>query len=87
MSNFASCGVSDRFANLKAMNELIKSMNNEDAYFEWINLIPDQACDEDLLDIAQDQELFDDSVNLFIRLCEEYIEDGLFIGGILYGGD
>lgn len=74
----------DRFETVRAMNCLIKDMNNEDAYMEWIYTVPDEATEEDLMDIAQDEELFGETVRLFLRLYEEYIADGLFIGRKLY---
>lgn len=74
----------DRFANVRAMNDIIRSMNNEDAYMEWIYTVPDEATEEDLMDIADDEQFFGEVVRLFLKLYEEYIEDGLFIGGKLY---
>lgn len=69
---------------IRGMNALIISMNNEEAYMSWINLVPDQATDADLEEIAEDDELFDDAVKLFCKLFKCYIKDGLFILDKLY---
>ena len=43
---------------LGGMNELVKKMNDEKAYYNyWIDLVPDEATEEDLQDIAECEEL------------------------------
>lgn len=69
-----------RFEIIKSMNTLIQSLNNEDAYYEWIIVVPDEANDDDFMDIASDEELFRECVKLYKRLYEKYIEDGIFDG-------
>lgn len=70
---------------LKAMNTIILALNNEEAYFDsWILTVPDEATDEDFEYIAGDLELFTDAVKLFKELMKEYLDDGLYIGDILY---
>ena len=69
---------------IRGMNALIISMNNEEAYARWIYLVPDEATDEDLQEIAEDDELFDDAITLFCKLFNCYIKDGLFILNKLY---
>lgn len=70
---------------LKAMNTIILALNNEEAYFDsWILTVPDEATDEDFEYIADDPELFTDAVKLFKELMKEYLDDGLYIGDILY---
>lgn len=73
-----------RFEALKAMNLLIKNMNNEDAYYqEWILIVPDEADDIDLMGIAEDEELFADATRTFLDCMLMYGPDGLFIGGAM----
>ena len=44
----------ERYEIMKAMNTLVMALNNEDAYMEWIQTVPDQATDDDLMDVATD---------------------------------
>lgn len=75
----------NEFETLKAMNTIILALNNEEAYFDsWILTVPDEATDEDFEYIAGDYELFTDAVKLFKELMKEYLDDGLYIGDILY---
>lgn len=69
---------------IKAMNCIIQNMNNEVAYMIWINLIPDQATEEDFFDCAEDEEIFIDACNLFKELMEDFSKDGFFINNNLY---
>lgn len=68
-----------RFEIVKAMHSIICAMNNEEAYFRWIYIVPDEADEEDLRDIAASDELFADAVSAFKRIFTAYKDDGLFI--------
>ena len=58
---------------ITAMHELIRSLNNEGAYFShWIYLVPDGATEEDLIDMADNDEEFDEVCRLFNRLIARY---------------
>lgn len=57
------------------MNEYVKCMNDENAYMSWIMLVPDEATEEDLQDIAEDDEMFQETVDLFNRLVKRYGND------------
>lgn len=57
------------------MNEYVKCMNDENAYMSWIMLVPDEATEEDLQDIAEDDEMFQEVVELFNRLVKKYGND------------
>lgn len=47
----------ERYEVLKAMNLLAKVTNNEEFYYNhWIYIVPDEADDEELLDIAEDDQ-------------------------------
>ena len=81
-----------KFELLKAMHLLVMSMNDEGAYLYWINTIPDQASDEDLLEIAMDEDesIYREACQDFRRICEDHLEHGFYLGGFgkpggLYG--
>lgn len=57
------------------MNEYVKCMNDENAYMAWIMIVPDEATEEDLQDIANDDEIFQEVVELFNKLIKRYGDD------------
>lgn len=57
------------------MNEYVKCMNDENAYMAWIMIVPDEATEEDLQDIAEDDEMFQEVVELFNKLIKRYGDD------------
>lgn len=69
----------DRFQMVKGMNLIITQLNNEDAYYEWINLVPDEAHDDELFEVAEDDDLFYDSIKLFKILFCRYANGGIYI--------
>lgn len=73
----------EKFELLKAMNTLVRAMNDEGAYYTWCYVIPDGADDEELREIAfdEDDELYRDACHSFRRICEEYLKHGFFLGG------
>lgn len=72
----------EKYELVKAMNTIVKSLNNEEAYYNhWIYIVPDGADDDDLYDIATDEELFNDTVKCFKRNMREYLKDGIYVGG------
>ena len=73
--------MAERYELMKAMNTIICAMNDEDAYSYWINIVPDCAENDDLMDIAQNDELFADACNAFKSAMEEYGESGFYIDG------
>lgn len=76
----------ERFEALKSMNTIIKSMNDESAYNEWIWIIPDEADDDELMEIAEeDEETFEDACKLFAKLVKKYMKYGMYIDGEVYG--
>lgn len=70
----------ERFEHVKAMHTIINNMNHEDAYMEWVYLVPDCPSEDDLRDIAEDDGLFQDACNLFRELMKLYAGDGFCIG-------
>ena len=78
--------VQERFETLKSMNTIIKSMNDESAYSAWIYVVPDEADDDELREIAEeDEESFKEACNLFAKLVKKYMKYGMYIDGEVYG--
>ena len=71
--------MSERYEIVKAMHTIIKSMNNENAYMRWIYIVPDEASNEDLMDIAQSDELFADTCNAFKSIFTDCKAGGLYV--------
>jgi hypothetical protein len=75
----------EKFELLKAMNTLVKLMNDEGAYMEWIYIIPDQADDEELMDIALNYpDIVKDAVDCFKDLYKRYAKSGFYVDKKLY---
>ena len=71
--------IRERFEMVKAMHTLIQALNNEHAYYcHWIYIVPDEATDDDLEYIAEDDELFMDTVRCFKDCMEMYLPDGFY---------
>lgn len=65
-----------RVAVLKAMDDAIRNMNDEDAMEPWLMCgIPDGACEEDYEDIASDHDSYIEMVELFARIVKNYAEE------------
>lgn len=63
----------EKFETLRSMNTIIKNMNDESAYDAWIYIIPDGADDDELQEIAEeDEESFEDACKLFAKLVNKY---------------
>lgn len=75
-----SDAIHDRRELLGAMNTIVRNLSDEDAYAEWIQVVPDQADDDALVDIACDESLFTDAVNSFKEIMRNYMKDGFCIG-------
>lgn len=66
---------------LKAMNLIVSSMNHEEAYYgAWLYIWPDGADDEEIREMAEDAETFDEVAAAFFRTCNRYGKDGLYTG-------
>ena len=77
----------ERFEVLKAMNLLAKTVNDEGFYYDhWVYIVPDEADDDELREIAYDAEdIFSDAVRCFINHFSKYAkEGGLYLGGARY---
>lgn len=63
---------------LNAMNLIVSSMNHEEAYYgNWLYTWPDGADEEEVREMAEDAETFDDVAAAFFRVCNRYGKDGL----------
>lgn len=69
---------------VRSMNNIMTHMNDENAYIEWIAVVPDGADEDDFKAIADDEELFDGVVYLFKDLMERYMKNGIYIGKTCY---
>ena len=58
-----------RVAQLSAMHQLIANCNDENIYMSWIYLMPDGATEEDFIDIAMDDEMYNECWEKFLRLA------------------
>lgn len=77
----------ERFEILKAMHTLAIATNDENFYYRhWIYVIPDEADDEELRDIAEsDLDTFNEAVECFINNFPKYAQrGGLYVGGEVY---
>ena len=70
----------ERFSAVKAMNLLVLALNNENAQIRWSTVVPDEATDEDLLTISQDDDLMNEVTEDFIRIMSAYGWEGFCFG-------
>lgn len=57
-----------RVKQLKAMHELMTLANDEGIYMSWIYTMPDEPSEEDFIDIAMDDEQYNECFDAFVRL-------------------
>lgn len=80
--------MSGRAKILISMNNIVRALNHEGAYYDhWIYIIPDEADDEELEDIADNMEdIFAEAVECFGRIMRNkaYVESGLYIDNKVY---
>lgn len=67
-----------RLNNVKMMHEVIKSMNNENAYGSWIYTMPDCPDESDFKWFAEDKDEYKDLIDTFNRIYNRYKKDGLY---------
>ena len=61
-----------RIDQLKAMDEFVRSTNDETLFYEWIELaVPDEPDESDYEFIASDNKLYNDCVNLFKKIVND----------------
>ena len=71
--------IAERYEILKAMHKLMCVMNDEQAYMEWICIVPDGADNYDLQEIADDDEIFSDCCIAFRDIMKRYGKYHFFI--------
>lgn len=71
--------VLERYELVKAMHLIVTSLNDETAYYDWINIVPDEATNEDLLDCAMRTEVFKDCCSYFAYIMRHYYNGGLYL--------
>ena len=60
---------------IKAMNTIVKGLNNENAYYyDWIDIVPDEATEDDFKYIAEDDEILTDTLKRFKNIIEKHFE-------------
>ena len=59
-----------RIRQLKAMHELMTLANDENIYMAWIYTMPDEPSEEDFEDIAEDDEMYNECFDAFVRLIK-----------------
>lgn len=57
-----------RIEQLKVMHEAMKNSNDEDIYYAWIYVVPDEPSESDFESIAEDDEAFEEVWQLFYNL-------------------
>lgn len=61
-----------RVAQLKAMHELMLNVNDEEIYMTWImGWIPDEPIEDDFIDCAKNDDNYNETFDLFIRLTQK----------------
>lgn len=64
---------------ISGMNAIMVSMNDERAYMEWINTVPDDCTDDDIIFICEQPDLFKETITEFMRIFKKYSKYGLSI--------
>ena len=60
-----------RVTQLKAMHTLMLEANDESIYMTWICTMPDCPSEEDFIDIALDDEMYNECFDLFVKLIAD----------------
>lgn len=77
--------INHRAAIVRSMNTLVLSLNNEEPLFSsWLYIVPDEATEDDFVQIAEDEDLFIDVVDTFKDIMNGYLKDGFCIDNKLY---
>lgn len=58
----------ERIEQLKVMHEIMKNSRDEDIYYAWIYVVPDEPSESDFESIAEDDEAFEEVFSLFYDL-------------------
>lgn len=61
----------ERLLAIQRMHQNIIDLGDEELYGRWIYLVPDEADMNDFIDIAEDEEFFNECETLYKELMEE----------------
>lgn len=76
MTEFKKDVINSRIAVLKAMDNAIRNMNDEEVLDPWLMCgVPDDAWEEDYADIASDHENYVEIVRLFAKIVKNYAKE------------
>ena len=65
-----------RITVLKNCHEIMRHLNNEEAYFEWItDGVPDCPREEDFESICENDSFYLDCLELFSKIFKTYFKD------------
>lgn len=64
--------IKSRIKLLTLLHEIMMNMNDEDCYFTWIMVVPDEASEDDFAWIAANDEEFNYTLDLFERLFHQF---------------
>lgn len=74
--DFKTDVINSRIAVLKAMDNAIRNMNDEKVFEPWLMCgVPDDACEEDYMDIANDHENYIEIARLFAKIVKHYADE------------
>lgn len=65
---------SKRIALLKRMHDVMLNISNEDYYMAWIYIMPDEPTEEDFIDIAEDEDMFNEVLYHYSGIVTKAIE-------------
>lgn len=57
---------------LEAMHRVIQSANDEELYYAWILVVPDEPSREDFEELAADDADYNEVCDLFVRLIQDH---------------
>ena len=57
---------------LEAMHRVIQSANDEELYYAWILVVPDEPSREDFEELAADDADYNEICDLFVRLIQDH---------------
>ena len=76
MTEFKRDVINSRIAVLKAMDNAIRNMNNEEVFDPWLMCgVPDGSDDDDYECIAEDTEEYVETVKLFVKIVKLYAKE------------
>lgn len=61
----------ERLLAIQKMHQDIIDLGDEELYMVWIMMVPDEPSEWDFVDIAEDEEFFEECVTLYKRLMKE----------------